>query len=340
MQFDWYCNDLDYLYKHMKKLLLTLISAISFLGVVRAQQDPQFSQFFINRLNYNPGVAGTEEKICALGVYRSQWVGFGSQKAGLSPTTFLASINGPVGNNLGLGLNIYSDQLGFEKSIAPTLSVSYRFHFSNGGVLSPGLALGFMQKTIAGDKFIPLDKTDPKIPNIPVSGQTMDIGGGLYYTQPAISIFDNFYAGVSAMHLNKGLIAYEWTGNKYEYNLALHYFVIMGAQYRISNTLSVDPNLFVKTDVTKTSVDLNAMLVYNEKFKGGLTYRTSNEMAILVGFRFSEDMQLGYSYDLNMSNLSSYNNGSHELLFKYCFMPKFKQKPPKEPIPRLTPRFL
>lgn len=324
----------------MRKFLLVLFIISVYSGLVHAQQDPQFTQFFINRLNYNPGVAGTEDKICALGVYRTQWVGFGSDKKGLSPTTFLGSINGPVGNNLGVGLNIYSDQLGFEKSIAPTLSLSYRFHFSNAGVLSPGIGLGFMQKTIAGDKFEPLDKTDPKIPNIPVSGQTLDLNAGLYYTQPALSIFDNFYAGVSAMHLNKGEIAYNWIGNSYKYNMALHYFMMMGAQYRISNTFSVDPNFFVKTDVTKWSVDLNAMLVYNEKFKGGLTYRTSNEMAILLGFRFSDDMQMGYSFDLNMSNLSSYNNGSHELVFKYCFMPKFKQKPPKEPIPRLTPRFL
>ena len=122
--------------------------------------------------------------------------------------------------------------------------------------------------------------------------------------------------------------------------MAEHYYIMTGAEYRISNTLAIDPNLFVKTDMAKWSTDINVMAVYNNKFKGGLTYRTSNEIALLLGFKFSDDMQLGYSYDLTLNTLRSYNDVSHEIVFKYCFMPKMKPKPEKIPIPRLTPRFL
>ncbi len=326
--------------KRMKKFLLAATFLISLETVVFAQQDPQFTQFFLNRMHYNPGYAGTEEKICALAAFRTQWMGFGSDKKGLAPTTFVASINGPVGKNLGLGLNIYTDELGFEKSLIPTFSISYRMHFSNGGILSPGLGIGFVQKTIAGDKLQALDPGDSKIPNIPVTGNSMDFNAGLYYTQPAISILDNFYAGFSMSHLNQGQITYSWSGNSYAHTMKMHYYAMTGAEYRISNTLAIDPNLFLKSDLAKTSLDINAMLVYNDKFKGGLSYRTSNDIAILLGFKFSEDMQLGYSFDLTLNNIRSYSDGSHEIVFKYCFMPKFKPKPEKVPIPRLTPRFL
>ena len=43
----------------MRKLL-TLIFLSLFMNAVKAQQDPQFTHFFMNRLNYNPAFAGTE----------------------------------------------------------------------------------------------------------------------------------------------------------------------------------------------------------------------------------------------------------------------------------------
>jgi type IX secretion system PorP/SprF family membrane protein len=158
--------------------------------------------------------------------------------------------------------------------------------------------------------------------------------------QPTLSVLDNFYAGFSMSHLNQGTITYNWGNNTLKYPMKMHYYFMTGAEYRISNTLAIDPNIFVKTDIAKWSTDFNAMLVYNEKFRGGLTYRTSNEIAIVLGFKFTPDLQIGYSYDLTLNTLRSYNDGTHEILIKYCFMPKMKPKPEKIPIPRLTPRFL
>jgi len=324
----------------MKRLLLIVSFVASGLSVLHAQQDPQFSQFFLNKMHYNPGYAGTEEKICALISYRNQWLGFGGSKSGANPVTFVGSINAPLGNHFGVGLNIYNDQLGFEKSLIPTFSLSYRMRFSNGGILSPGVGFGFVQKSIAGDKLVPLETGDAKIPTGSVADQSMDINAGLYYYQPQLSIFDEFYASVSSTHLNKGQIEYSWPGGTYKHLMATHYYFMTGAEYRISNTLAVDPSIFVKSDLAKTSMDINAMLVYNMKFKGGLSYRTSNDISVLLGFKFSDDMQIGYSYDLTLNNLRTYNDGSHEIVFKYCFMPKFKPKPEKPLIPRLTPRFL
>jgi hypothetical protein len=46
----------------MKKVILALTLVYSSL-LLKAQQDPHYTQFFLNRLNYNPAYAGTEEKI-------------------------------------------------------------------------------------------------------------------------------------------------------------------------------------------------------------------------------------------------------------------------------------
>jgi type IX secretion system PorP/SprF family membrane protein len=324
----------------MRKIYIILLLSVAF--VANAQQDPQFTQFFLNKLNYNPAFAGTEEKICAMGIYRTQWLGFGGTgnnqldvPSGESPTTFLASINGPIRQKFGVGLNIYSDQQGFERLVNPMLSLSYIHTFQNQSKLSGGLGIGIMQKSVEGNKYRPKELNDPNIPTNNVSGSTLDINGGLYYTMPTLWIFNNFYTGLSMTHLNTGEITYGSVTN----NLVAHTYFMTGAAYQLNSSLDIEPNILVKRDRAKFSTDINVMATFNNKFRGGLTYRTEDAASILIGFKFNDNMQMGYSYDITTSNIIEYSSGSHEILFKYCFMPKFETKE-KPIVPRLTPRFL
>lgn len=324
----------------MRKLL-TLILLTLFINAVKAQQDPQFTHFFMNRLYYNPAFAGTEQKICGLLMYRTQWVGFGSGRNDLgvergdAPQTFMGSINAPIGQRIGVGFNIYQDRQGFENTVAPTLSLSYRHTFANESQLSGGMALGIVQKSVDGNRFKALDKNDPRIPTGNQTGMGFDLGAGIYYSMPTLWRFDRFYAGLSLLHINQANVAY----NTIENRMVHHYYFMTGAAYDINGTFVVEPNILVKSVLSKTSADINAMVVYNNRFKGGISWRTEDAISILAGFKFSDDMQLGYSYDLTTSNIVDYSNGSHEIFFKYCFMPKIKTKE-KIVIPRLTPRFL
>ncbi|MES2560630.1 MAG: type IX secretion system membrane protein PorP/SprF [Bacteroidota bacterium] len=323
----------------MKKLILVL-SLFGGMAGLKAQQDAQYSQFFLNKLTYNPAYAGSEDKICATGLYRSQWLGFGNDKSGYSPTTFLANINAPIGKSFGAGLNITRDQLGFEVSVNPMLSLAYRYHFKNESVLAAGVGAGVMQKSLAGTKLNPLESGDPFIPGSDVSGYAADFNFGLYYTMPSLWRFNDFYAGASASHLTQGNVQYANINNP----MKLHYYFMTGASYGLSPSLAIEPNLLIKTDLAKTTADINAMVMYNNKIRGGLSYRTGDAVVVLVGYRFFErersSLQLGYSYDLTTSDIISYSTGSHEIVLKYCFMPKFNPKPEKELVPRLTPRFL
>lgn len=323
----------------MKKLLLVL-SILAGVATLKAQQDAQYSQFFLNRLTYNPAYAGSEDKICAMGLYRSQWLGFGSSSVGLSPVTFLANVHAPIGSKFGVGLNVTSDQLGYEQSINPMLSLSYKFAFKNQSVLAVGLGGGIMQKTLAGDKLKPLESGDGKIPSTPVAGIAPDFNLGVYYTMPNVWRFNDVYAGISATHLTQGNVTYNWSSYQVDNPMKLHYYFMTGGSYSLSPSFALEPNILVKSDIAKTSADLNAMVMYNNKIRGGLTYRTADAVVVLVGYKFTPNLQLGYSYDLTTSKIINYSSGSHEIALKYCFMIKPKLKPEKEPIPRLTPRFL
>jgi type IX secretion system PorP/SprF family membrane protein len=319
----------------MKKLLLVL-SIFAGTATLKAQQDAQYSQFFLNKLTYNPAYAGSEDKICAMGLYRSQWLGFGNNTLGLSPVTFLANIHAPIGQSFGVGLNVTSDQLGFEQSINPILSVSYKYRFKNQSVLAAGLGGGIMQKSLAGSKLKPLESGDGSIPSTDVSGIAPDFNFGLYYTMPSLWRFDNVYAGLSATHLTQGDVAYANIKNP----MKMHTYFMLGGSYSLTPAFALEPNILIKTDLAKTSADVNAMLMYNDKIRGGLTYRAADAFVVLVGYKFTPNLQIGYSYDITTSKIISYSSGSHEIVLKYCFMPKFTPKPETPPVPRLTPRFL
>lgn len=319
----------------MKKLILILSIFGGFVSL-HAQQDAQYSQFFLNKLSYNPGFAGSEDKICITGLARTQWLGFGNSKDGASPSTQVVNIHAPLGQKFGIGANIIRDQLGYENSLNPTLSVSFRQRFKNDHVLAAGVGLGFMQKSLAGGKLKPLEDGDTYIPKNDVTGFAPDFSFGLYYTMPSLWRFNNVYGGLSATHLNQGNAKYDNVDNP----MKMHYYFMTGASYELSPSLAIEPNILIKSDIAKTSADINAMLMYNNKIRGGLSYRTADAVVILLGYKFTETLQLGYSYDLTTSNIISYSTGSHEIALRYCFMPKFNPKPEKPPVPRLTPRFL
>lgn len=115
--------------------------------------------------------------------------------------------------------------------------------------------------------------------------------------------------------------------------------MMAGMSYDFSPSLTLNPSVLYKTDLTKGQVDLNADLVYNNKIRGGLTYRSSDAISLLAGYKITDNFHIGYSYDITTSKLNTVSNGTHEIVVNYCFRIKTKVKPEKRGI-RLTPRYM
>lgn len=325
--------------QRMKKIFTLAFSILSL--ATYAQQDPQFTHFFLNRLNYNPAFAGTEDKFCAVGIYRSQWIGFSGNEnqlgvpIGANPNTGLLSINGPLSKKIGVGLNIYRDEQAFSNQLSAMGSFSYIHTFDNASKLSGGLGVGFIQRGIDGSNLVAKDQGDALVPTGNVVGQALDLNFGLYYTMPTLWRFNNFYSGYSMTHLNRPTVT---MANNSE-SMVLHHYIMAGAAYDINSSFTLEPNIMIKRDRAKWSADINAMVMWNNKLRGGLTYRSEDAVSILLGYRINNDLQVGYSYDITTSNITQYSSGSHEIFLKYCFMLKTQPKE-KIIIPRVTPRFL
>jgi len=311
----------------------------------RAQQDPHYSQFMYNKLNFNAGFAGaTDGKICATVIQRTQWMGFGGGdydagngqmvKQGSAPRNLVGSINAALGSRFGIGATFTSDVLGFESVVIPRLALSYR-HPLGDGVLSAGVGVGMMQVTMDGD-FNAIDPGDPNVPTGKESASALDLDAGLYYEKSnLLGVIDGFYAGLSATHINasKVELSYDTKENN------LHMYFVTGGSYQLNSMMKLQPNVLVKKDPAKIQADLNCYLVWNEKIRGGLTWRPMDAAVLLLGYDFDFGMFAGYSYDLTTSKILNYSSGSHEFMLRYCFGVKI---PPREKIirSRYTPRFM
>ena len=157
--------------------ILTAAACAVVTSVSFAQQDPQYTQFMFDRLSVNSGVAGTSGNICATALLRQQWSGFDG-----APKTGLINVQGPITKiNSGIGLSVYFDKLGQEKSTIARLHYAYLFKPGGGtGTLGVGLYAGLSSRAL-GNQWVAVDPVtdDDAIPDNGSSASGFDMGAGI-----------------------------------------------------------------------------------------------------------------------------------------------------------------
>ncbi len=303
-----------------------IIIASLFITVgVQAQQDPQFTQFMFNNLVINPAVAGSKESISAFVLSRSQWVGLDG-----NPETQTLSVHKPFeAISSGAGIHIINEKIGFSSNLSFMGDYAYKYELAN-GVLSGGVSLGFVQNTLDGTKLRSVDGTDPRIPKGKENSITLDAGLGIYYTT------ENYYAGISTTHINQGKIRYATETSETNSKLSRHVYLTGGYSYPLSANIDIKPSVLVKFQ-NNAQFELNTNVFYRQKYWAGVSYRSSDAINALIGLNITESLKFCYSYDVNVSKLSAYNQGSHEFSLGYDLfvLPRVKSD-----IIIRTPRFL
>jgi len=279
---------------------------------VKAQQDPQFSMNMFGNMGINPGYAGSHDMLNATVINRQQWMGFTG-----NPKTTLFSVNTPVkpfGIPSGVGLSILDDRLGFEQNMALNLSYAYRLSLGP-GTLGIGLSGGLLNKTLKGEWSIPDSDfhtspgQDPAIPAGEEAGIAFDMGAGVYFNSDAL------YAGLSVTHLLEPTVDY---GLSAKSDMKRHYYFTAGYNYNLPNPiLELQPSVLAKYDGASMQFDVNAMLIYNKKFWGGVSYRLGDAVVVMAGAELANGMRVGVAYDFTTSAIATYSHGSVEFMVSY-----------------------
>jgi len=296
-----------------------VIYVITFCDV-NAQQLSQYTQYMLNEYAVNQAIAGSKEYAVLHGSIRSQWTGLAG-----SPKTSLLSFYGPSGKNkdnarVGLGAFLYNDVIG--ATTRTNFLATYAYHLflkkspGNNIKLSLALSGGFTNYKIDINKITIKDVGDPMILDLLESAVLPDANFAAYLYA------NNYYAGISFNQLLRSKIKMTETISDIG-NLMSHQYIYGGYKYQFNEQILIEPSVILKrTSNLPLHADINIRGEYQKKFWAGITYRTYDAIALLLGYIHNEQLYFGYSYDFTTSALRRYSFGSHEIVIGYRIYPK------------------
>jgi type IX secretion system PorP/SprF family membrane protein len=321
----------------MKKIIFTLVMSVALVSVSTAQ-DPNFSQFFASPLTLNPALTGKFDGLFRVaGNFRNQWPTINE-----AFVTKTASIDFGVLRNriseidqMGVGILAVTDRAGDGVLVTNYAGLSLAYHK---GLDEDGfnqLGIGFqgtfvnkrvdVAKVNFEDELTPLGftgVTSEIFDSKQISVGYFDLNAGVLYNG-STNGYNNFYVGASMYHINRPKETFQG-GN---YLLAARTTIQAGGRIPMTNK---NNNLHISTNYSfqqgaKTFV-AGAAFSYNVNnseenptnlYLGAWTRISSKQNDAVIpyfGLEFAS-VQLGYSYDINISQLKTASNsvGGHEL---------------------------
>ncbi len=297
----------------MKKFYIIIVLLIA--TQVYGQQDPQYTQYMYNMNVINPAYAGSRENLSFGLLYRSQWAGLdGAPKTG----TFFGHL--PVGEKVGLGLSIISDEVGPIRETNAYADFSYTLNLGGAHKLAFGVKAGATFHDIGLAGLALIDPNDPFFQNINTT--TPNIGAGFFYYT------DNYYLAASVPNILNS-VHLDANGNKLGSEES-HYFITGGYVFQLSENTKLKPSFLVKSSFdAPTSFDVNLNALFFEKLEIGGSYRLDDSFSGLINFAVTPTVRIGYAYDAVTSDIREYAPASHEfmLLFDLNFPRKVSRSP-------------
>lgn len=297
----------------MKTKILFLALILSGF-VSNAQQDAQYTQYMYNTINVNPAYAGSRGVMSIFGLHRTQWVGLDG-----APVTNTLSINAPIKDTkLGIGISLVNDKIGPTTQNDISADVSYTIKTSETYNLSFGIKASANLFNLDKNKLNIYDPNELVLMNLD-NYFTPNFGAGIYLHS------DRSYLGLSVPNL---FTSKRYSDNDIQmYTQKMNLYLIGGYVFDLSSNLKFKPSFLGKVvDGAPLQVDLSGNFLFNEKFVLGVAWRWSAAASLMAGFHISDQMFIGYGYDLETTELNNYNSGSHELFLRFEFNKKSKEK--------------
>jgi type IX secretion system PorP/SprF family membrane protein len=320
----------------MKKILLIKILILLVL-VAAAQQRPHYTQYILNNYILNPALSGIENYTDIKMSVRDQWVGLNG-----APRTSYLSIQGPIGKNdyktsvtsfnvpgtnprgnsywenytaseshHGIGVTIVNDRTGLYNHFTADVSYAYHLGISPRTNIAAGFSGGFANISYDRAKATPVDPNDPALSgsNRTIQKTVPDLNAGIWLYS------DRYFLGVSVQQIIPQKVDF---GNANTgFKLVPHYFATAGYRSLLNDDINALPSLMIKYipgSGTSLQFDANIKFQYRDQLWAGLSYRHGDGYAAMAGLKISNNINMGYSYDLAKTNLNTVSKGTHEFI--------------------------
>ena len=285
------------------KILIFALMLTCYAGF--AQQDAQFTQYMYNTININPAYAGSRGVMSIFGLHRTQWVGLDG-----APTTNAFSINTPLNNsNLGLGVSLVNDKIGPTSDNTLSADLSYTIPMNNDYKLSFGVKASGNIFNLDTAKLTPADAGDPNLQNFD-NEFSPNFGAGVYLHS------DKLYLGLSVPNF---LQDSKYNDNDVAvFQERMNFYFIGGYVFDLSPSIKFKPAFLTKLVTgAPLQVDASANFLFFDKLMLGGAYRWDAAVSALAGFQITDGLFIGYSYDMETTQLRKYNSGSHEVFLRF-----------------------
>ena len=285
------------------KILIFALMLTCYTGF--AQQDAQFTQYMYNTININPAYAGSRGVMSIFGLHRTQWVGLDG-----APTTNAFSINTPINNsNLGLGVSLVSDKIGPTSDNTISADLSYTISMNEDYKLSFGLKASGNMFNLDTEKLTPAQANDPNLQNFN-NEFSPNFGAGVYLHS------DKLYLGLSVPNF---LQDSKYNDNDVAvFQERMNFYFIGGYVFDLGPSIKFKPAVLTKVVTgAPLQVDASANFLFFDKLMLGGAYRWDAAVSALAGFQVTDGLFIGYSYDMETTQLRRYNSGSHEVFLRF-----------------------
>lgn len=259
-----------------------------------------YTQAQLNPQLINPGAIGSEMKHNILVNYRNKWSGIDG-----APSTVTLSYNGPVGNRLGVGVNVLSDRFGELETTKGAVGLSYTIKTDNNQV-GFGISAEYIKHGLSG--FGNADPNDPIINRALAGAEYFDASFGLY--------------GIYMNRLSYGLSLPSAVSSRISEidaeapDREIGFIMQVGYKLDIQTDITLTPSLIMKKLANvPTHIDMNLTFGFlQDKLIGGVNYTlgADKRLGFLIGTKI-EKLNFYYSYNTSSHFIQDYNNGSHEL---------------------------
>ena len=292
----------------------------SLTKTIFSQGEAHYSQYMFNGLYVNPAYAGSRGGFSAVALYRHQWHGVEN-----GPRSANLSMHAPISNGLfSVGVHVNNDRLGvmIMNSAFATFAVRFKLaQGANASRLAIGVQGGFKHFNINNREVNgTLPVNDPAFMNN-FSGIGINTGAGIYLDAP------NYFVGFSMPYLLTNDIVYGNGTGEMTTKVDIKQMPMIastGVIFNAGSAMKIKPSVFVKYQYAMPiDIDLTLGFHIKEVFFIGGTYRVNNAAIAMAAINLSNNLRVGYAYELSLNNsLKSINTGTHEIMLGIDFMNK------------------
>jgi len=288
---------------------LTIV-ALLLAGSVYAQQNTNYTLYRYTMNVVNPAYAGADGNTHLTANIRSQW-----EEVQDAPETQSFIFAAPIGDRIGLGATIVSDETFIERETSLFVDFSYRLPVTDNTNVFLGLKAGGSTYNIdqSGLANIGLP-TDPAIGNID-TGFRPNIGIGAYLHN------EKYFLSLSSPNLLSSKRVTNDNGVVTSSNNKAHFYLSGGYNLSLGTNTEFKPSVMVRgVSGAPISTDITAAFKFFQKFEVGAIYRTDKALGGLAFIDVADWMAVGYAYESSLrGELNSVNDGTHEILIRFNF---------------------